>query len=107
MFLGGDARAGFFFRAWQPVLSVPVFLALLSVGFSKQNGWVFTGCGRPQAASMPHRAKPGILAWFPLGLLHSAKKNSAEIEARKTGTDSTGCHARKKNPARAGMTVVR
>ena len=66
---------------FRSVLSPRFFRALISVGFSKQNGH---GFHRLRAVLKRHPCP------FPLGCLHSAKKNSAENEARKNRGDSTG-----------------
>ena len=49
-------------------------------------GKCVTGCGRPQAASMPHRTEMGIHAHFPLGV-GIMLRNRRRKRARKTGPD--------------------
>ena len=59
-----------------------------------------TGCGRPQAASMPHRTEMGIHAHFPLGV-GILLRNRRRKRARKTGTGAPAAAVPQKNPSHA------
>ncbi len=79
-----DAREGIFWREALPGLPVPVFRALIPVGFSKQNVCGFSwAAGRPQAASLPHRSEMGILAHFPWGVRILLRKTPPESKHGK------------------------
>ena len=75
-----------FWREALPGLPVPVFRALIPVGFSKQNVCGFSwAAGRPQAASLPHRTEMGIPAHFPLGVCILPRKTPPKTKHGKTG----------------------
>ena len=73
---------------------LPFSMHLFRLDFSKQNsGEFFHAAGRPQAASMPHRAEPAIHGRFPLGIDILPRKIPPETKHGKQGIEEPPKHS--------------